>query len=37
MLYYQKCLDPECRAIDYRSPPRLLPEQLWSEFQSITK
>ncbi|EME30017.1 DNA-directed primase/polymerase protein [Galdieria sulphuraria] len=32
MVYYQKCLDPECRAIDYRSPPLPLPEHLLQNF-----
>ncbi|GJQ12621.1 hypothetical protein GpartN1_g4412.t1 [Galdieria partita] len=36
MCYYQKCLDPECRAIDYRSPPRPLPEQLLQDFNLAT-
>jgi DNA-directed primase/polymerase protein len=27
-IYYQKCLDPDCRAVDYRSPWEKIPESI---------
>ena len=30
---YQKCMDPDCRAANYRSPRRLLPVELLGNWQ----